>query len=472
MVEVSGSVGVVEALSEAIDENTRVGGSDNDLGVGTIAVVERQEASAQGSLVLIVDRDLLGNGVRARCAVVEVGLHGADTDNTEEAALGLEKSEDDNGKGDADGGVDSVLDAGEDGNEDTSEEDGHLKGRDAPELVNDLGRGDDISDSVDDDSGESCVGNVEEDSSQSVESQQHNNSSNDTSEGSADTSLCLDGSSGEGSSGGVGTEEGTEQVGDTNGDELLRRVDDVVVDTAEGLGDGDVLNQDDDDGGGKLRDEGLDDADVDLGGGSVGETTGDSLDDADHGIILAVDVDASADSSVQQDDEGGSQGGDEEVQLGALRLALGESRADGADAVEHDQGGQAEGGVDLGGAEVLEGVDDDLVRGSTRVDALDAHELGDLAGGDGDAGASHEGADGGKRDELDEPSNASKADEGDNRTDDDGESRSNDVTFNVRDRLGRGQNDVTCDLRHDRNGLQDVSWTALGVWGGGCNVHQ
>lgn len=197
MVEVSGSIGVVEALSEAVDENTGVRSSDNDLGVGAIAVVEGQEASTQRSLVLIVDRDLLGNGVRAGCAVVEVGLHGADADNTEEAALGLEKSDDDNGKGDADGGVDAILDAGEDGNENTSEEDGHLKGRDAPELVDDLGRGDDISHSVDDDSGESCVGNVEEDSSQGVESQQHNNCGNDTSEGSADTSLGLDGSSGE-----------------------------------------------------------------------------------------------------------------------------------------------------------------------------------------------------------------------------------------------------------------------------------
>lgn len=235
-----------------------------------------------------------------------------------------------------------------------------------------------------------------------------------------------------------------------------------------------MLNEDDDDGGGKIRDEGLDDANVDLGGGGVSEAAGDSLDDADHGIVPAVDVDASADSSVQQDDEGGSQGGDEEVQLGALRLALGEGRADGADAVEHDQGGQAEGSVDLGGAEVLEGVDDDLVRGSTCVDALDSHELGNLAGGDGDAGASHEGADGGERDELDDPSNAGETDERDNGTDDDGESRSNNMALNVRDRLGRGQNDVTCDLRHDGDGLQDVSWAALGSVGEEerANVHQ
>jgi hypothetical protein len=138
-------------------------------------------------------------------------------------------------------------------------------------LVDDLGRSDDISDSVDDDTSKTSVGDVEENGSQGVKSKQDNDSSNDTGEGSADTSLGLDGSSREGSGGGVGTQERTEKVANTDGDELLRRVDDIVVDTAEGLGDGNVLNQDNDDGGGKLRDEGPDDGRVDLGNSSMGE---------------------------------------------------------------------------------------------------------------------------------------------------------------------------------------------------------
>jgi hypothetical protein len=125
---------------------------------------------------------------------------------------------------------------------------------------------------MDDDTSKTCVGNVEEDSSKGIESKQDDNSSDDTSEGSSDTSLGLDGSSGERSSGGVGSKEGTEKVANTNGDEFLGGVDNIVVDTAERLGDGNMLNQDNDDGGGKLRDEGFDDGGVDLGDSSVSET--------------------------------------------------------------------------------------------------------------------------------------------------------------------------------------------------------
>lgn len=125
---------------------------------------------------------------------------------------------------------------------------------------------------MDDDTSKACVRDVEEDSSKGVESKQDDNCSDDTSEGSSDTSLGLDGSSGERSSGGVSSEEGTEKVADTNRDEFLRGVDNIVVDTAERLGDGDVFDQYNDDSSGKLRDERLDDGGVDLGDSSVSET--------------------------------------------------------------------------------------------------------------------------------------------------------------------------------------------------------
>lgn len=387
-------VGVVETLGEAVDEDTGVGRSDNDLGVGAVAVVNGQEAGTERALVL-VDGNLLGGGAGASAAVVNVGLHGADANNTEEAALGLEQTEDDNSKRNADGGVDTVLNGAEDGDENTSEEDDHLNRSNAPELVDDLGGSDDISDSVDDDGREGSVGDVEEDSSQGIEGKEHNDGGDDTSEGSADTSLGLDSSSREGASGRVSTEEGSEQVGDTNSDKLLRGVDDVVVDTAEGLGDGDVLNQDNDDGSRKLRKEGLDDAGVDLGGSSVGEATGHILDDADHRVILAVDVDSSTDTSIQENDKSSPKSGNEKEGLGTVRLALGQGRAGEANDVEHEQGGETESGVDLGAAEVLEGLDDDLVGGSTGVDTRDAHELGHLTSNNADTGASHEGTDGG-----------------------------------------------------------------------------
>jgi hypothetical protein len=265
VVEVVRGVGVVEALGESVDEDTRVRSANNDLWVGAVSVVERKEAGSQRTLTLI-DR------ARACSAVADVGLHGSNANNTEEATASLEETEHNNGSRHGDRGVDTVLDRAEDGNKNTGEEDDNLDGRDAPELVDDLGRSDDISDSVDDDTGKTCIRDVEEDGSKGVESKQDDNSSNDTSEGSSDTSLGLDGSSGERSSSGVSSKEGTEKVADTNGDEFLRGVDNVVVDTTERLGDGDVLNQDNDDGGGKLGDERLDDGGVDLGDSSVSET--------------------------------------------------------------------------------------------------------------------------------------------------------------------------------------------------------
>lgn len=51
-----------------------------------------------------------------------------------------------------------------------------------------------------------------------------------------------------------------------------------------------------------------------------------------------LDVDTSADTDVKQDDKGSSQGGDEEVQLGALRLLLGHGAAEDTDRVKQDQG--------------------------------------------------------------------------------------------------------------------------------------
>lgn len=125
---------------------------------------------------------------------------------------------------------------------------------------------------MDDDSGETGIRDIPEDLGEGVEREQDNDGGNDTSKGGAHTGLGLDGSTGEGSGGRVGAEEGPEQVGDTDGDELLRGIDDIVVDATKGLGDGDVLDEHDDDGGRQLRDKGLDNLLVDSGDGGVSET--------------------------------------------------------------------------------------------------------------------------------------------------------------------------------------------------------
>lgn len=163
VVEISRGVGIVETLSEAVDKDTGVRMTDNDLGVGAVTVVKRKEASAAGGVGGIVERNLLSDGSRGRSTVVNVGPHGAHADGTEEAALSLEEAVNDNGEGDRDSGVDTVLDAAEDGDKDTGEEDDNIKRRDPPELVNDARGSDDISNGVDNDCGETCVGNVEKD---------------------------------------------------------------------------------------------------------------------------------------------------------------------------------------------------------------------------------------------------------------------------------------------------------------------
>lgn len=103
---------------------------------------------------------------------------------------------------------------------------------------------------------------------------------------------------------------------------------------------------------------------------------------------------------------------------------------------------------------MLKDLDDNLVGGSTAIDTLlDTQELGDLTSSNGDGRASHESADRWQGDTLDDPSKSGKTKEHDNGTNDDSEGRSDDVTFNVRDRLLGVKNNISDDLRHDSNGL-------------------
>ncbi|KAI6771160.1 hypothetical protein HG531_010015 [Fusarium graminearum] len=301
VVEVVRSIGVVEALGESVDEDTGIGSTNDDLGVGSVAVVKGKKASSEGTLALV-------DGTRAGSTIANIGLHGSDTNDTHEATAGLEETEDNNSSGHGNCGVDSVLNGAEDGYDNTSEEDDDLDWGDTPKLVDDLGRGNDISDSVNDDTSKTGVGDVEENGGQGIKSEQDN-------------------------------------------DGIL--------------------------------------------------TTGNIADNADARLFTVLDVNSGADADVKQDDKGGSEGGDEEVQLGA-----------------QDQGGKTNGGIELGTTQVLEGVNDD------------------------------------HRDKFDEPAKSSETEEGDNGTDDNSQSGGNYVTGDIRKRVGGLQDNVTCDLRHDSNRLE------------------
>ncbi|KAK1243482.1 hypothetical protein MKX07_004110 [Trichoderma sp. CBMAI-0711] len=114
---------------------------------------------------------------------------------------------------------------------------------------------------------------------------------------------------------------------------------------------------------------------------------------------------------------------------------------------------QAQGRVNRRRRQALERVDDDLVRRVARVDALDAHQLGHLTGGDVDGRARHEGADGRQRDELDDPAQAGEAQEADDGAGDDGQGRGDDMAGDIGEAIGRPEHDVAGDLRHDGNRL-------------------
>lgn len=236
-VEIVGLVEVVESLGETVDKDAGVWVLELDLGVRAIVVIDGQESLA-GAVRAMLEGTIL----------LELVLGDTiDADASEDRALSLGQAEEEEGGGGGDGEVDAVLDVGEEGEEDTGKENKHLERRYFPELVDNVGRGNEINDSVDNEAGQGGHGNVEEDLGQGVESQEDDDGSEDTGERSANTSLRLDGGTGKGSSCGVSTEEGTQEISEAHSDQFLRGIDNVVVDSAKRLGDGDVLDNQDND---------------------------------------------------------------------------------------------------------------------------------------------------------------------------------------------------------------------------------
>ncbi|KAG9859398.1 sulfate permease, partial [Aureobasidium melanogenum] len=119
------SPGLLYGLGEPVDEDSGVRRLSLDHWVGTIIMLNGQEDIAICLLVVIV----------AGRPVLETA---ASFDDTEEEERDRH----------ADGGVDAVLNRREDGDEDTSEEDENLDRRNSPELVHSVGRGNEITDSM------------------------------------------------------------------------------------------------------------------------------------------------------------------------------------------------------------------------------------------------------------------------------------------------------------------------------------
>lgn len=100
-----------------------------------------------------------------------------------------------------------------------------------------------IKDSVNNNSVKSSVGDPVEGTSKGVKSKENDGTSEDTGKRSTDTTLGFQGRTREGTGSWVGGKEDTNQVVNTNGNELLVRNDFIVVDTAKGFGNGNMFKQ-------------------------------------------------------------------------------------------------------------------------------------------------------------------------------------------------------------------------------------
>lgn len=227
-------VGVVEALRETVNEDTRVWLFHLNLGVRAIGMVKREEDRPTGPALIIV------GGIRETTrSILAITLHqmiannGVNGDSAQELTAGLGNTEKQDSHGHTDSAVDTILDRGENSYDNTNEEDDCIKGRDAPELIHSVGGRDQIADSVNDNTRKGSLGDIEEDGGQGVDGEQHNNGGDTAGQGSTNTRLRLDGGPGKGSGSRVRAQERTKKVGHTNTDQFLGRLDGIVVDTAE-----------------------------------------------------------------------------------------------------------------------------------------------------------------------------------------------------------------------------------------------
>ena len=412
LVEVPRRVDVVEPLAEAVHEHARVRLPDLDVRVRPLGPVEREEGVVD-LLLRNNNRGLRPVSPSTRRRDDRVPRRAEDFHLAQEAAGALGLPEHERREGRRHGEVDAVLDVGEDGQQHAGEEDDHLERGHAPEVVHLPRRREEVADGVDDDGRQARRGDEEEDRGEGVQGQQHDDRREDAGEGRPYARLGLDGCAGEGSGRGVSAEKRAEDVGEADGDELLRWVDDVVVYPAKRLGDGDVLDDQHDDGDGDIRRDGSQYVHVHIRRSLVPEPAWHRAEDLELGFlgVLDVSVGAPADEDVHDDHEGHAQRGDEEPHLLPLRLLSAHEVAERAEEIQEEEGAQSHGGVELGAREALERVDDNQVGRVAGIDTSDTHHRRHLSDADAERRTGHERGDGDQRDELDDEAGPDQAEE-------------------------------------------------------------
>ena len=97
----------------------------------------------------------------------------------------------------------------------------HLWRRHLPPVIQGFGRGDEVTDGMNDDSRQGCIRNVEEKRGKGIDGEKDNKGRDDASQGCSHTRFRLDGRSGETTRCRISPKERAEDVGEANGNELL-----------------------------------------------------------------------------------------------------------------------------------------------------------------------------------------------------------------------------------------------------------
>jgi hypothetical protein len=139
-VEVVVGIGVIEPFGESVDKDAGIWRYDVDLGIGPVIVFDWQE-DVSSRKIGVWQAPRLAARV-AFSAQKVISNDRVDLDFAKETAASLHGAEEKNAERDANGGIDSVLDAGKDGDDDPGKEDDNLDGRDSPKLVDGIRRGD------------------------------------------------------------------------------------------------------------------------------------------------------------------------------------------------------------------------------------------------------------------------------------------------------------------------------------------
>lgn len=134
-------------------------------------------------------------------------------------------TEEEEKQGNGDGGVNAVFNGSEESDDDGDNENEEFKGIDAPKVLPDARAGDQIQHRMNDNCREGCSWNIVEGGCQGVQGEDDDHSGVDTGERGAHPRPGLDGRTGEGAGGGIGTKEGADDVGNTDGDDFLIWID-------------------------------------------------------------------------------------------------------------------------------------------------------------------------------------------------------------------------------------------------------